>query len=185
VDAVDFVILGSGDPALEQRFAALAVDPRRAATGIGLVAVSAYARRLSNWIYAGADVLLVPSDYEPSGLTQMIALRYGAVPLVRLTGGLADTVVERGAQTGFVFEGLGRTFATPDEDLRRRAENARQLHEALGRACGVYFDQPARWARIVLEGMRQDNDWSRSLPDYLGVYRRVTSELRTGARRPL
>ena len=96
------VVLGSGSPQIAKQLRQLArAHPRAVAVRVGFD--EALARR----IYAGADVVLVPSRYEPCGLTQLIGMRYGAIPLVRATGGLADTVVDVTADavrgTGFVF----------------------------------------------------------------------------------
>src|SRR3989338_9083139 len=96
---VDIVILGTGYQWLEDQFATLASR----VFDSSIVYVREYNDSLARLIYAASDMILVPSDYEPSGITQMLAMRYGAVPLVRMTGGLADTVSELGPkQTGFL-----------------------------------------------------------------------------------
>ena len=152
--AVHFILLGTGLPVLEkafQRLGRLFPDSVR----LQLKFDAALARR----IYAGADLLLIPSRYEPCGLTQLIAMRYGAVPVVRQTGGLADTVIDakvarRG--TGFVFRGY----------------NSRALAAALRRALRAYR-QPARWQALQRRGMQLDFSWSRSARAYEALYRQA------------
>lgn len=113
---------------------------------------------LARLIYAGSDLFLMPSRYEPCGLGQMIALRYGAVPLVRKTGGLADTVVDRdaGKGTGFVFEEY----------------SGRALAECVRRALSVFRDA-GEWERLMRRGMRQDFSWEHSAKEYVKLYRKV------------
>jgi starch synthase len=113
---------------------------------------------LAHKIVAGADVLLVPSRYEPCGLTQMYALRYGTVPLVRNTGGLADTVEPFTAEGGTGFR-----FDDPD---------GTGLVWALDQAIAAYRDRP-RWDRLRREGMSRDFSWERSARSYVELYRRA------------
>jgi starch synthase len=148
-----FVLLGTGDPALEAEMAALARDfPGRVAVHLRFDALEA-AR-----IYGGADAFLMPSRYEPCGLSQMIALRYGAVPVVRATGGLADTVVDaaRRGGTGFAFE--------------RYSPYA--LYGALARARAAFSDRTA-WKRLQLRGMQADFSWAKSAQRYVELYERA------------
>ena len=145
-------LLGSGDAALEAAFAAAAqAQPRRIAARIGYD--EAHAHRL----IAGSDAILVPSRFEPCGLTQMYALRYGTLPLVRRVGGLADTVVDAGdAQrgTGFVFDA-----ATPAA-----------LAAALQRAIATHA-RADDWRALVLRAMAQDFSWEASARRYMALYR--------------
>jgi starch synthase len=104
-------------------------------------------------IYPGADALLMPSVYEPCGLSQMIAQKNGAPPIVHATGGLRDTVVE--GETGFVFERFG-----PDE-----------LARAIGRALHTFTREPARWAQLQRRMMDLDYGWARSADAYVELYR--------------
>jgi len=151
------VVLGSGDPVLEAVFQEAAqLHPGRIAARIG------YDEALSHRILAGVDVLLVPSREEPCGLTQLYAMRYGALPLVRCTGGLADTVVDTnpatladGSATGFVFD----------------AADAWVLGEALGRAAGLFRGDPAAWSQVQRQGMAQRFGWSASAKRYLELYK--------------
>jgi starch synthase len=149
------VLLGTGDPSLQEQFAGLEMAfPGRASVRLGFD--GAYARR----IYAGADLVLVPSRYEPCGLTQQIGMRYGAVPVARRTGGLADTVVDVGdpGGTGIMF----------DEPI------APALQHALGRAARVYADARA-WRELVQRGMARDSSWERSAREYAALYERTVA----------
>ncbi len=155
---VGLCVLGAGDPDLEAALRRAAQRyPSRVAVRIGYD--EAQARR----IFAGADLILVPSRYEPCGLTQMQAMRYGAPPIVRRTGGLADTVapVERDAAahgTGFVFD-------EPDVGA---------LAEAIARAVALW---PARRSlrRLVRRCMEQDWSWERSAARYHALYEEVAA----------
>ncbi|KAF0106476.1 MAG: starch synthase [Anaerolineaceae bacterium] len=149
--AWQFVMLGSGDPALENLAANLQADFHDRVR----VALR-YDAPLGRLIYAGADMFLMPSRYEPCGLAQMIAMRYGCVPVVRATGGLKDTVEE--GRTGFLF---------------RKAEPA-DLAEALERALGVYAN-PAKWQRYQRNGMSADFSWPRPARQYAMLYHSLTS----------
>jgi len=150
-----FVLLGTGDPALARGFAELELAHRGRAS-VRLRFDSPYARR----IYAGADALLIPSRYEPCGLTQMIAMRYGAVPVARRTGGLADTIRDVGepAGTGILFD-----------DFHPGA-----LGHALERTLPVYSD-PQQWTRLQMRGMQTDFSWNRSARLYSELYERTRS----------
>ncbi len=152
-----FVLVGKGEPALE---AALKAQegrfPGKVAIHIG------YQESLAHRLQAGTDILLAPARFEPCGLTQLYALRYGAIPIVRRTGGLADTVVDvsqpsdRGA-TGFVFD---------------EADSA-GLWGAVERALAVY-KEPLAWRRLQLKGMAEDFGWAASAARYTELYRQVT-----------
>jgi starch synthase len=150
-----FALVGTGDPALERDFARLELAyPSRAS--VRLRFDGRYARR----IYAGADAMLIPSRYEPCGLTQMIAMRYGAVPVARRTGGLADTIRDSGqAQgTGILFDDY----------------NSGALGDALERTLRVYSDA-VQWARLQRRGMRSDFSWRRSAGLYAELYERTVA----------
>lgn len=142
-----FVILGTGDSKLEAAARSLqAKYPER------VQVMLRYDAGLSRMIYGGADILLMPSRYEPCGLSQMIAMRYGCVPVVRSTGGLKDTVEE--GKTGFLFEKAA----------------AADLLEALQRALGVFASQE-KWRRFQRNGMKEDFSWARSARQYAMIYR--------------
>ena len=144
------VVLGTGDPHYEQFLTDLAADyPERVGVRI------AYDNALAHKIEAGADIFLMPSQYEPSGLNQMFSLRYGTVPLVRSTGGLADTIDE---ETGFKFEEY----------------SGAALLEAVRAALAAYRDRE-KWAAMMLTGMRKDYSWQASAAEYSALYRRLAA----------
>ncbi|KAM2238468.1 hypothetical protein ACFX1S_013718 [Malus domestica] len=122
-----------------------------------------YSEELSHLLYAAADFILVPSMYEPCGLAQMIGMRYGAVPVVRKTGGLADTVFDMDDEqnhdmaNGFVFEGI-------DEG---------SLNGALGRAFACYRNRGDEWNGIVKKVMEIDNGWNNTAGKYIKIYESV------------
>lgn len=154
---VQFVLLGSGDAAYEDFFHHAAERwPERMAIRLG------YDEALSMAIYAGADLFLMPSRSEPCGLSQMIAMRYGTVPIVRETGGLKDTVQPyeawRDAGTGFTFANYS---------------SADMLH-VLREAAYLYKDYPDAFARLRRRAMERDFSWNRSAGDYLKIYAAVT-----------
>ncbi|MCP3176591.1 glycogen synthase GlgA [Desulfuromonas sp. KJ2020] len=152
---LQFVLLGSGEKVHTDRFARLQKDaPGRSYIHLG------FDDGLARRIYAGSDLFLMPSLYEPCGLGQLIALRYGSLPLVRRTGGLADTVHDPADDpqraNGFVFD-----EPTPAA-----------LLAALDRALALYGDRRS-WLRLVKRGMAQDFSWTRSAQDYLQLYHRA------------
>src|SRR5581483_6107733 len=116
---------------------------------------------LSHRIYARADMFIIPSAFEPCGLTQLIALRYGTVPIARMTGGLCDTVFDidtsnkpQKQRNGFTFE---------------RA-NPKEMNAALERALDCYREVPEKWHYLITNGMRQDVSWKKPTKEYLNVY---------------
>jgi starch synthase len=158
-----FVLLGTGDERYEREFTELArARPRAVAVKIG------FSAGLARRIYAGTDCFLMPSRYEPCGLGQLISLRYGTVPIVRRTGGLADTIREwepaTGQGTGFVFDAL-----TPAA-----------CRAAVTRALGA-FGQPAAWAQLVKNGMAEDFSWEASAEKYVSCYRKAVKKARRHA----
>jgi starch synthase len=156
------VVLGSGERALEEGFLELAADhPGSVAVYVG------YDESLSHLIQAASDVIVVPSRSEPCGLTQLYALRYGALPLVRNTGGLADTVVNAtdnevatGRATGFVFD-----LAT-----------AEALAGTIRWATSFFHDRQSDWRTMQRIAMTRDFSWDRAAREYLDVYRAALSE---------
>ncbi|HMP42212.1 MAG TPA: glycogen synthase [Roseiflexaceae bacterium] len=152
------VLLGSPHPHWEGVFR------RYAAANPGRVAVEiAFDLALSQRIYAGADIFLMPSRYEPCGLGQLIALRYGTVPIVRVTGGLADTISEGYEGNGFRFHGY----------------TAGELADAIGRCLATYRD-PLSWAALRERGMRQDFSWDASARAYEELYRQALARRYNG-----
>ena len=116
---------------------------------------------LAHRIYAGSDLFLMPSRFEPCGLSQMIALRYGSVPVVRETGGLKDTVVPYNQYTD---EGNGFSFAN---------YNAHEMLFTLERAVKYFYEDKPMWDRLMARGMKQDFSWTRSAEDYLALYEKL------------
>lgn len=150
--AAQFVMLGSGEATYERGLLALAArEPERIAVRI------AFDEALSHQVFAGADVIVVPSRFEPCGLTQLYGLRYGAVPVVRRVGGLADTIVDDslGADAnGFSFD----------------AADAPTLRATLVRALAIYRDAPSRWDTLMRHGMSADHTWSSPANAYMALY---------------
>ena len=150
-----FVLLGTGERRYEDLWLGLAARyPDRIGVRIG------FDERLAHLIEGGADLFLMPSQFEPCGLNQMYSLRYGTVPLVRATGGLADTVSNFDPQTGV---GTGFTFDS---------YSAPALLGTLRWALGVFQDRQT-WRRIQVGGMQQDNSWDASARRYVEVYERA------------
>jgi starch synthase len=145
-------VLGSGERVCEEFFASLAAShPRAVAFRRG------QDEELAHWIEAGCDAFLMPSRYEPCGLNQMYSLRYGTVPIVRRTGGLADSVKHYDAASG---EGTGIVFNDAD---------AGAVRWALSRACELYAET-GHWSRLVANGMAEDFSWDRQFERYLDLY---------------
>ncbi len=119
---------------------------------------------LSHLIYAGADMVVVPSLFEPCGLTQMIGLRYGAVPIVRSVGGLVDTIHDRDYSFKPFHERNGYVFHQPDYT---------GVMSAMNRAIGLWFDFPTEWRALMQQGMRCDHSWNQPGRDYTNIYEYV------------
>jgi starch synthase len=167
-DAVDAIVamgaklavLGAGDKALEGALLSASARHR------GRVAITVgYDEALSHLLQAGSDAILIPSRFEPCGLTQLIALRYGCVPIVTRTGGLADTVIDAnaaaeaaGVATGFVFSPLTRD----------------SLVQAAGRAVAVHA-RPERWRAMQRQGMKADVSWAASAERYAELFRGLSA----------
>jgi starch synthase len=158
-------LLGSGQSELEEAFVTLAeARPNHVAMHVG------YSEELAHRLQAGGDILLMPSRYEPCGLTQIYALRYGTLPVVHMTGGLADTVVDatydaimQGAATGFRFD----------------QPTASAFQWAIERAIGLYR-HPDQWARLQASAMRQDFGWDHSAAKYLALYQSLRPDGSSG-----
>ena len=149
---LQFALLGTGERALEEGFRRLAPHfPGRDSIRI------AYAEGEERRLQAGADVLLHGSRYEPCGLAHKIAMRYGALPVVRRTGGLADTVTD--GANGFMF-------ASPTGD---------ELQSAMEHCLETYEHQPAAWGAMRGRAMRGDYGWVRPAREYLALYGGATA----------
>ena len=153
---VQMVVLGTGDWQFEEAFRnAQQQYPGRFSAQI------TYSGPLSTMIYAGADLFLMPSVSEPCGLSQMIAMRYGTVPIVRETGGLKDTVFPYNKFTG---EGRGFTFT----DI-----NANDMLWVIREAVDLYYNNKKAWRGLQKEGMTADFSWDHSAQQYLDIYQRI------------
>jgi starch synthase len=153
---VQFVILGTGEPKLEQFFGAMSERfPGRAASHIG------FSNELAHLIEAGCDFFLMPSLFEPCGLNQIYSLRYGTLPIVRATGGLDDTVSHydeaNGEGTGFKFSGLSPL----------------DLYHTTGLAISTYYDRRHHLESLIQRAMRQNFSLRRCAEEYVGAYRRA------------
>lgn len=158
-DGAQWVFLGHGDPAYEARLTELArQNPTRVAVRLD------FTEEFEHRLLGGADMLLMPSLYEPCGITQMRAQRYGALPVARRVGGLTDTIED--GVTGFLFD----EYSTE------------ALRSALARARATYA-QPAAWAACVRHAMTRDFGWERSVGQYHDVYRRAVARRRKEAGR--
>ncbi|MES2143265.1 MAG: glycogen synthase GlgA [Pseudomonadota bacterium] len=149
------IVLGSGDPALEGAMRGLAaLYPQRVAVHIG------YDEALSHALFAGADAVLVPSRFEPCGLTQMYGLRYGTLPVVAAVGGLADTVIS--ATPAALAAGVATGIAFQPTD-------AMAFGQALDRLLALYADRKA-WAKTQANAMAQEVGWDASAVKYAQLY---------------
>lgn len=155
-EKIQFIILGTGS----EKHEAMARQMAAAAPG-SVVARIAFDAKLAQQLYAGADLFVMPSRFEPCGLGQMIAMRYGTVPVVRATGGLKDTVPQFNPSTG---EGTGFMF----EPYEPQA-----LLESLTQAIQLYRTDQNAWQRCMENGMRQDFSWTKSSQAYLDLYRKL------------
>jgi starch synthase len=160
-----WVVLGTGDPEYQQHFQLLAERfPQKIATRLE------FSNKLAHQIEAGADILVMPSRYEPCGLNQLYSLKYGTVPVVRSTGGLSDTIHDLNERTLAADVANGFCFG----DYSHLA-----LGEALTRAVNTYAQADA-WSRLVQIGMRQDWSWATSAKQYVDLYRTLISQVRGG-----
>jgi len=154
------VVLGEGSPVYHRMLLELRA---RYPNQVGVTL--SFDEPLAHQIEAGADIYLMPSQFEPAGLNQLYSLKYGTIPIVRTTGGLADTIVdytpetvEAGTATGFHF----------------LAYDPRVFLATVRRALDMYRDEPDRWMQLVRTAMRQDWSWDRSAEEYEKVYAKVT-----------
>lgn len=155
-EQVQWAILGTGETAYRQLLAELAAEfPGRVAARFD------FSEPLAHQIQAGADLLLMPSRFEPCGLAQIYGLKYGTVPVVRATGGLADTIADATSENLEAGRANGFTFV-PCEGAA--------LEQTLRRACETYRYRPDVWRQLVDVGMRQDWSWNESARQYVELY---------------
>ncbi len=150
-----FVAVGEGEPKMEVAF-----DQARDLYSGKVAVIVGYDEPLAHRLQAGSDILLAPARFEPCGLTQLYALRYGSLPVVRRTGGLADTVVDATATTIADRSATGFVFDEPTAD---------DLIVALNRALSLYRE-PLIWRRLQLQAMAQDFSWTASAAQYTALY---------------
>lgn len=152
-EGVQFVVLGTGDPHYENMFRYYqSFHPGKVSANIY------FSDALSHKIYAGCDAILVPSRFEPCGLTQLMALRYGSLPIVRETGGLKDTVIP---YNEFEQTGTGFSFAN---------YNAYELLDTINYAKEVYYNQKENWQALQVRAMNMDYSWASSARRYEELY---------------
>ena len=147
------VILGAGNPKIEEQAKKL-----QEALPDRVRVETRYDAKLARQIYAGTDIFLMPSRYEPCGISQMIAMRYGSVPLVRAVGGLHDTVTD--SETGFVF--VDKKIKSFNDTVRRALE---------------LYPYHSRWAALQKAGMAQSYSWETSARKYLALYQKLMDAL--------
>ena len=156
--SVQWVILGTGEPHYHQLFSDLVQKyPEKLAVRL------TFSNELAHRIEAGADIFLMPSCYEPCGLNQLYSLKYGTVPVVHATGGLADTITNLTDETLAAVTATGFSFTQ---------YTTAALADALDRACQAYSNRPV-WEQLIRTGMRQDWSWSHSAREYDGLYQRT------------
>ena len=159
---VQFCLLGKGDRNLESRLSALASQyPENVAVRFE------FSDELSHKIEAGSDLFLMPSRYEPCGLNQMYSQIYGTVPLVRHTGGLADTVTDLNDAT--LANNTATGFSFPSDDIH-------SLNTTIWRALNVYWNRRDVWNQIIKNGMRQDWSWAKSAVEYVRFYEKLVKK---------
>ena len=151
--SVQMVVLGTGDANYEEEFRAL-----EAAYPGQMCARITFDSDLSHRMYAGADILLMPSEFEPCGLSQMIAMRYGTIPVVRETGGLRDSVTPYNKFTG---EGTGFSFANI---------NGEEMGDALMEACELFWTDKPAWEHLQKQGMHANFSWEKAAERYMEMY---------------
>jgi len=163
-DGAQLVVLGDGDPVYHRMLRDLqARHPDRVGLTLGFDEV------LAHQIEAGADIFLMPSEYEPSGLNQLYSLKYGTVPVVRATGGLADTIVDATPENLAAGRATGFSFI---------ANYAGAFLSAVERALDCYRLHPDQWLPIMQTGMRQDWSWDHSALEYEKLYSQVCRGIR-------
>lgn len=155
---VQIAILGTGDADQEEAFRYF-----DSIYGDQMAARIAFDNALSHRMYAGGDMLLMPSEFEPCGLSQMIAMRYGTLPIVRETGGLRDSVTPYNKYTG---EGTGFTFANM---------NAHEMADTILGACEIFWTNKEVWEQLQSQAMNADFGWGRAAKEYLALYEDLCS----------
>jgi starch synthase len=158
---VRLAVLGTGEPAIEQEFLS-AAERRRGRVGV----VIGYNEKLSHLLQGGADAILVPSRFEPCGLTQLCGLRYGCVPVVARVGGLADTIIDANEAALAAEAAIGIQFSMSDPGA---------LDNAIARANRIHRDAKA-WSGMQRRGMKVDVSWTHSAKRYADLYRSLVGQ---------
>lgn len=154
---VQLVVLGTGEARYEHMFREAAHrHPGKVSANIG------FSNQLAHWIYAGSDLFLMPSRFEPCGIGQLIALRYGSIPIVREVGGLRDTIVPYNDETG---EGNGFTFVN---------YNAHEMLRVIEQAVVLYQDKKV-WNKLIRNAMRAEHSWRQSAAEYCQLYDKLVN----------
>lgn len=159
-DYTQFVVIGTGDPQYENMFRHYAWK-----YGDRVSANICYSDELAHKLYAAADAFLMPSRFEPCGLTQLISFRYGTVPIVRETGGLRDTVKP---YNEYENTGDGFSFANYNGD---------EMLGVINYSKHIYFDRKKQWNQMIDRGMANDYSWNNSKGRYEGLYRYLLGEV--------
>ncbi len=153
-----FALLGKGDANLQELFISIGKKyPKKTSINIG------FDNKVAHQIYAGCDMFMMPSYFEPCGLGQLISLKYGTVPIVHETGGLADTIKEFSPSTG---KGNGISF---------KDYNAVSLIQAVKRALALY-QKKADWNKVVTNGLKSDFSWGKVIPEYIDLYKKAAAK---------
>ena len=153
---VQFVIIGTGDSYYEERLREVAARyPDKMSLNL------CFSKNLASKVYAASDIYLMPSKSEPCGLSQLLAMHYGTVPVVHETGGLKDTVTPFNIETG---EGLGFTFQSFTKE---------DMLDAIFRALSVYTSAKDAWYKVIYNGMIADFTWNNSANEYMELYKRI------------
>ena len=150
----DIIILGTGEKRYEDFFTWISYNSKNIRARIE------YSAELCNKIYAGADMFLMPSRFEPCGLSQLIAMKYGTIPIVRATGGLDNTVIGYPAENadGFKFYNY----------------NAHDMLNSIKQAIDIYKDKK-EWKKLVKNAMKADFSWAKSAIEYNNIYKELTN----------
>ncbi len=156
---IQFVLLGTGDDYYQEQFRRLADRYKdKMAVHIG------FSPQLAKLIYAGSDMFLMPSRFEPCGLGQIISLRYGTVPIVRETGGLAETIIDydehKEIGNGFSFKNF----------------SSNEMIDTIDRALAIYNEKPVEWDKLIIRALQSDFSWSISAKKYENLYFKVIEE---------
>ena len=153
---IQFVIIGTGDADYENKLSDAAKRyPDKMSLNL------CFSKSLASKVYAASDIYLMPSKSEPCGLSQLLAMHYGTVPVVHETGGLKDTVIPFNLETG---EGLGFTFQSFTAD---------DMLDAVNRALSVYASDKNSWNKAIYNGMSADFTWKNSANEYMELYEKI------------